>query len=167
MIHVWRLVTKHRRADAFTGEGARLYGGRWNRKGIPMIYTAQSQALAMVEMLVQDEPLRARYVFIPADIPESLTIERIGLKQLPKNWRSAQQIEWLREYGSKWALSKRTVVLAVLSAVVPTEINYLMNPLHPSFSQIKIGKMLSFITDPRLLRKRDLTRYSATVLAFP
>ncbi|MBC8006624.1 MAG: RES domain-containing protein, partial [Prolixibacteraceae bacterium] len=36
---------------AFSGEGARLYGGRWNRKGVPMVYTAGSQSLAMLKCL--------------------------------------------------------------------------------------------------------------------
>lgn len=61
MLTVWRLVTARLAKTAFSGEGARLYGGRWNRKGIRMAYTAGSQSLAMLEMLVQDEPLRARY----------------------------------------------------------------------------------------------------------
>ena len=69
MITVWRLVTARFAATAFSGEGARLYGGRWNRKGAPMIYTAASQSLAMLEILVQDEPLCARYVTIPATLP--------------------------------------------------------------------------------------------------
>jgi RES domain-containing protein len=65
MLVVWRLLTArfaHPRENAFTGEGARLCGGRWNRKGVAMVYTAGSRSLATLEMPVQDEPLRARYV---------------------------------------------------------------------------------------------------------
>ena len=74
MLVVWRLLTARFSQAAFTGEGARLYGGRWNRKGIPMVYTAASQSLAVLEMLVQDEPLRAHYVIIPATLPANLKI---------------------------------------------------------------------------------------------
>ena len=66
---LWRLVTPRFARTAFSGEGARLYGGRWNRKGVPMVYTAGSLSLAVLEMLVQDEPLRARYRTIAATLP--------------------------------------------------------------------------------------------------
>src|SRR5712691_10095911 len=72
MLTVWRLVTARFAKSAFSGEGARLYGGRWNRKGVPLVYTAGTQSLAMLEMLVQDEPLRARYVVIEARIPKGV-----------------------------------------------------------------------------------------------
>ena len=150
MTRVWRIVTKRRASFAFTGEGARRYGGRWNRKGIPLVYTAESQALAMLEMLVQDEPLRAAYVVFPVEFSDRLRIERIELKQLPKNWREPEQIEFLRELGTNWAKNQKSAVLAVPSAVIPSETNYLLNPLHPRFNQIIIGKSVPFITDPRL-----------------
>ena len=83
MLRVWRLVTARFVDTAFSGEGARRYGGRWNKKGIPLVYTACSQSLAMLEILVQDEPLRARYVMIPAEIPTGIKIDRISPDQLP------------------------------------------------------------------------------------
>lgn len=87
MLTVWRLVTARYADTAFSGEGARLYGGRWNRKGVAMVYTAGSQSLAMLEMLVQDQPLRARYVVIPAVLPKTVTVEHILPEQLPADWR--------------------------------------------------------------------------------
>lgn len=153
MLTVWRLLTARFAASAFSGEGARLYGGRWNRKGTPLIYTAGSQSLAMLELLVQDEPLRARYVMIPATLPGNLRIERIAQDQLPADWRSPAAREQLQAIGSTWANRKSSAVLAVPSAVIPTEINYLLNPLHPAFARIEIGEPEEFITDIRLLRK--------------
>jgi len=73
MLTVWRLVTARFADTAFSGDGARLYGGRWNRKGVPLVYAAGSQSLAMLEMLVQDEPLRARYVMIRVRIPREVS----------------------------------------------------------------------------------------------
>ncbi len=153
MLIVWRLLTARFSHAAFTGEGARRYAGRWNRKGVPMVYSAASQSLAMLEMLVQDEPLRARYVMIPATLPRNLKIERITPDQLPADWRSFAAKEQLQAIGSEWAKRRSSAVLAVPSAVIPSETNYLLNPLHPTFSKIEIGEAQDFITDLRLIRR--------------
>lgn len=154
MLTVWRLTTARRAKSAFSGEGARLYGGRWNPKGIPVVYTAQTQALAALEMMVQDEVFAARYVMIQAQIPDGVAIERIEVRSLPAGWRSMRYLETLREIGAEWARSRRSAVLAVPSAVVPAETNYLLNPPHPEFKRIRIGKPAAFRLDPRLLAKR-------------
>ena len=145
---VWQLVTHRFASTAFSGEGAKLYGGRWNKKGIPMVYTAATQSLAMLEMLVQDEPLRAHYVMIPAYIPEQLAMTRLDLSEVPIKQAA------LKEVGSLWIKNKTTAILAVPSAVIPTEMNYLLNPIHPDFHKIGIGEPTSFLTDPRLLPQR-------------
>ena len=153
MLTVWRLLTARFAKSAFSGDGARLYGGRWNRKGMPMVYTAGSQSLAMLEMLVQDEPLRARYVMIPAKLPKNLKIERITPDHLPADWRDLRAREHLQAIGTDWAKRRSSPVLAVPSVVIPTETNYLLNPLHLSFARIEIGKPEEFVTDLRLIRK--------------
>lgn len=153
MLVVWRLLTARFADTAFTGEGARLYGGRWNRKGISMVYTAGSQSLATLEMLVQDEPLRARYVMIPVTLPKNLKIERVSAEELPADWRDLAAREHTQAIGADWAKRKSSAVLAVPSAAIPAEFNYLLNPLHPSFSKIEIGEPQDFITDLRLLKK--------------
>lgn len=152
-MNVWRLVTARFADNAFSGEGARLYGGRWNRKGVPLVYTAESQSLAMLEMLVQDEPLRARYVIIQAGIPKGLKISQIELEQLPLDWRTLSARAQLQAIGSAWAMEQAAAVLAVPSVVIPGETNYLLNPLHPHFSKIEIGEPQAFITDLRLIRE--------------
>jgi RES domain-containing protein len=151
---VWRITTARRARTAFSGEGARLYGGRWNPKGVPLVYTAESRALAMLEMLVQDEPLRARYVIIPATIPDGTVVERVDVAKLPSDWRTPRRTEDLRAIGAEWAASKRTVVLAAPSAVLPEETNYLLNVRHPDFRRIRVGKPRVLVIDTRLLRRR-------------
>jgi RES domain-containing protein len=150
---VWRLLTARYAESAFSGEGARLYGGRWNRKGVPMVYTAGSQSLAMLELLVQDEPLRARYVMIAARLPKNLKIERIAPEQLPADWRDLAAREQMQIIGTGWAKRRSSAVLAVPSAVIPSETNYLLNPSHPSFAKIEIGEPQDFITDLRPTRR--------------
>ena len=113
MLIVWRLTTGRFAKSAFSGDGARLYGGRWNRKGISLVYTAATQSLAMLEMLVQDEPLRARYVMIEARIPNGMKIERVRIEDLPMDWRSIAAREQLRAIGTDWGRKCSSAVLAV------------------------------------------------------
>ncbi|MDD5374354.1 RES family NAD+ phosphorylase [Acidithiobacillus sp.] len=151
---VWRMVTGRFAETAFNGDGARRYGGRWNRKGVPVVYTAGSQSLAMLEMLVQDDPLRAHYVVIPAILPDHLKMETISVDQLPDGWRSPQPSGTLREIGMRWVEERLSAVLAVPSAVIPAERNYLLNPMHPEFSLIIIGEPLKIMTDSRLIPEK-------------
>ncbi len=153
MLTVWRLVTARFADTAFSGEGARLYGGRWNRKGVPLVYTAASQSLAMLELLVQDEPLRARYVMIPARIPRAVKIEQINPARLPADWRELAARDQLQTIGGDWARRLSSAVLAVPSAVIPAETDYLLNPRHPEFRKIAIGEAQAFVTDLRLMRQ--------------
>lgn len=152
MLIVWRLTTVRFAKSAFSGDGGRFYGGRWNRKGVALVYTAATQSLAMLEMLVQDEPLRARYVMIEARIPESVRIDRVRAEDLPANWRSIAARQRLQGIGTEWARKRSAAVLAVPSAVIPDETNYLLNPLHPDFRRIRVGKPQRFETDLRLIK---------------
>jgi RES domain-containing protein len=154
VLSAWRLVTARFAKSAFSGEGARLYGGRWNPRGIPLVYTAASQSLAMLEMLVQDEPLRARYMVIEARIPSRIAISRIRAEGLPSGWRDPAGREKLQELGAEWARKGSTAILAVPSAVIPAETNYLLNPLHPEFRYIRIGKPRKFVVDTRLIDEK-------------
>lgn len=152
-MQVFRIVTSKWKDRAFTGEGARLYGGRWNPKGAAVVYTAASRALALLEMLVQDEPLRAAYWIIPATIPDTIHIEHVTLKSLPANWTTGAQEAVLRTIGQTWISRGKSAVLAAPSAVMPAEMNYLLSPQHADFAHIKIGKAQKLQTDFRLLRK--------------
>lgn len=117
-----------------------------------MVYTAASQSLAMLEMLVQDQPLRARYVMIEARIPGGIPIDRLRVDELPSDWREVGARAKLQAIGAEWARKRRTAVLAVPSAIVPAESNYLLNPLHPDFKRIKVGKPATVKTDLRLIK---------------
>ncbi len=158
MLRVWRLVTSRFAATAFSGEGARRYGGRWNRKGVPVVYTAGNLSLAMLEMLVQDQPLHARYLSIPAEIPSGLDIERVDIDRLPADWRDPAALNVLRTIGSDWVAGLGSAVLAVPSAVIPAETNYLLNPRHLDFGQIVIGEPQELVTDLRLNQIRRLAK---------
>ncbi|HRD35263.1 MAG TPA: RES domain-containing protein [Rhodocyclaceae bacterium] len=152
MRRAWRITTERFADTAFSGEGARLFGGRWNPKGSAMIYTAESRALALLEMLVQDDPLRARYVLIPAAIPDALDITTYPDRDLPPDWRSLSSRDALQAIGRAWLHARTSAVLAVPSAVLPAERNYLINPAHRDFPMIQLGEPEPLELDLRLLR---------------
>ena len=150
---MWRLCSAKYGATAFSGEGAELYGGRWSPTGIAVAYSSESRALAVVEILANAEErdrLRAReWVFVSAEVPLEL-IEKPA--KVPPSWRVFPHSNETQLFGTEWAKAKRSAVLRVPSAVVPGEFNYLLNPSHPDFAKVKIGKPQPFIFDPRLKR---------------
>src|SRR5437762_4503948 len=152
MLSVWRITTAAFARSAFSGEGARLYAGRWNPKGVPMVYTAANQSLALLEMLVQDQPLRARYMMIEARIPSAVKVDRVRVDDLPSDWRDVGARGKLQTIGAEWAKKRSAAVLTVPSAIVPAESNYLLNPLHADFKRIKVGKPNTVTTDLRLIK---------------
>lgn len=148
----WRIVKSRHGASAFDGEGARLYGGRWNSPGTRMVYTAQSKSLAILEVLVhlQKSSVLPSYSLRAAHFGEEL-LERLDRLELPGDWREHPAPPALRRIGDTWVEEGRSCVLEVPSVVVEEESNYLLNPLHPDFDYITIGEPEPFEFDPRLL----------------
>lgn len=150
-VRAWRIVKTRHARRAFTGEGAREYGGRWTGKGVAAVYTSATQSLALLEVLVHlgsAAPL-ASYTTIPVDFDEAL-VWRPRPRDLPEGWRVIPAPAAVRSFGDAWVQSGRSAVLAVPSAVVPAETNYVMNPAHPRFGEIRIGKAEPFAVDVRL-----------------
>ncbi len=156
MIRAWRLVKSRFAPTAFDGEGARRQGGRWNSEGTPVVYTASTLSLAALELIVHAdvEDLPSGYVAIPVDIPRSVRLEAVEFGALPRHWRRiAPCPRECQALGDAWVASKRTAVLTVPSVVVPVERNYLLNPAHPDFRKLAIGKPENFSIDARLLAR--------------
>ncbi len=149
----WRIMKSRYAVAAFDGEGARLYGGRWNSPGTRMVYTAQSQALAILEVLVHLEKvgLLLSYPLCAADFAEDL-VEALDPEALPENWRSYPSPSGLRVIGDSWIAQRTSAVLEVPSVIVDDESNYLINPAHPDFPSITIGEPRPFDFDVRLFR---------------
>jgi RES domain-containing protein len=119
-----------------------------------MVYAAGSQSLAVLEMLVHlDSPdILKKYVLFGIEVEEQL-VTNLDRTALPKNWKKDPAPMRVQAIGDAWARSFESVVLSVPSALVPSESNFLMNPRHPDFSQLRIGKPLSFRFDMRLAAK--------------
>ena len=152
MIRVWRISTEAWVSSAFDGEGASKFGARWNSKGVRVVYTSESLALAALEMIVHVNPsdLVARFIAIAADIPDDLPRTVLRPEELPKHWRDYPAPQELQRRGDEWARGASTAVLEVPSAVIPVERNFVLNPAHADFARLTLAPPLPFEFDPRL-----------------
>lgn len=152
-IILWRLCTAHRAADAFAGQGSYRRGGRWNPRGLRVVYCAESRSLAALEVLVglddKDRLMEVPWVSIPATLNLE-SIERVD--KVPREWREYPHTAATQAFGAEWVQSQRSVALRVPSTVVPGEFNCLLNPAHPQFAKIKVGRPEPFSFDPRLAK---------------
>ena len=135
---------------ALSGRGSLLASARWHSVGNPMIYCADSRALAVLETLVhtRKDQIPSDYVFFEVDV-EDISIERIAAERLLGDWREAEPSQ-ARDFGSEWMRSRRSLALLVPSVVIPEEHNLLLNPEHPGFSQLRILGPRRFEFDQRL-----------------
>jgi RES domain-containing protein len=150
----WRIIQRKFAKLALRGEGARLFGGRWNSPGHAIVYTAQSLALAALEILVHvdSDKLLQDYVAIPVTVDPRL-IAQVEESALPNNWRAYPASKATRTIGDAWISEGVLPVLQVPSAVIPTEFNFLLNPSHKDFRKLRIGKPQRFQFDRRLTDK--------------
>lgn len=149
----WRLVMENHAATAFDGEGARLYGGRWNSIGVPMVYASSHQSLAALELRVHIDStsMGMRYKCFSFEFEERL-MTTIPAKALPRNWRQEPPPSVLQERGDEWVKSGASVILAVPSVIIPREFNYLVNPWHSDFKKLRFSKSFDFAFDQRLFQ---------------
>ena len=149
MKQAWRMVKEKHAATAFLGEGAWLYGGRWNSAGTSVVYTSGSQALAALESLVHlNPPVIFKYLAIPIEFDDAL-VEKVAA--LPADWTEEPPPPATKAIGDLWVKEARSAVLELPSVIILGEPNYLLNPAHPDFQKIIIGKPQPFSFDPRLL----------------
>jgi RES domain-containing protein len=149
----YRLVRKARASDAFSGEGARRYGGRWNPKNIPTVYGSEHLSLAVLEFRVNQATYDPKdgYVYFVFEFDEAL-VEAVT--EPPEGWRERFSPDGSKTaaqvFGENWILESRSAVLSVPSAVLETERNFVLNTRHPDFPKIRIGPELELNLDPRL-----------------
>jgi RES domain-containing protein len=151
MIEAWRLVKAKWAESAFSGEGARVAGGRWGSVGTPLVYTSESLALAELEVLVNlpTERLLGSYVAFRVRFDEGL-VEELRAEALPEDWRRSPAPRSTQAVGDRWVREGRSLVLRVPSAVVPAESNYLLNPAHRDGGRLEVEGPLDPLLDPRL-----------------
>lgn len=141
-------------ANDLSGKGAEIAGGRWNSKGTPLIYTAESRALCTAEVAVHIPLgiLPNDYQMIEIYFPDE-TISTISTEDLPENWNSIPHNRLTQMVGDQFVKTMEFLVLKVPSAVVLGDYNYLINPLHDKISEVKIKQIVDYQFDQRLFFK--------------
>jgi RES domain-containing protein len=147
----WRITTSPDPTRAFSGDGARAYGGRWNSKGTRVVYTADYPAAAILEQLVQISSVATlpTYFLFRIGFPESL-VSVVDPTTVPDTWREPARHAAVQAIGDAWATARTSLALQVPSAVAPHHLNYLLNPVHPDFPTLTIAAPERFALDPRL-----------------
>jgi RES domain-containing protein len=144
-------VGKSRYARDLSGEGARLYGGRWNHKLTPCVYTSESRALAVLEYTVNvniDDIPRALSI-TTLEIPDGNILE-LDIADLPGNWHQSPAPADTKDFGTALMQAAAGPVIRIPSTVIPQECNYLLNPLHPDSRAFRILDVADFVYDVRV-----------------
>ncbi len=137
-----------------SGQGAKLYGGRWNSIGTPMLYTSGHISLCALELACNSGGLIGlkNLALTCITISNKAIIEKLDLKDLPKNWNTHPSSNANKILGDQFLKGTSAIALAVPSVLVPEEFNYLINPLHPSFEKwVQILWNKPFTFDNRIL----------------
>jgi RES domain-containing protein len=152
-MRIWRICRARFADEAFSGHGARRFGGRWNSPGVSMVYSSSSLALAAMELFVHLEPNQQPddLVSIAAQLPEGEPALRLEPGKLPPRW-STDDFAPARAIGDNWIRENKSLAIEVPSAALRMEWNVLVNPLHSAIAAIKIEKPQPFNFDARMFR---------------
>lgn len=148
---LWRLTRRVHSAKQMLADGARLTGGRWNPRGVPVVYAGSSIALVALEYFVHlsgDEP--ADLVLLEIDAPDGTGVQSVLSEELPDRWQ--EDLAATQARGMEWIQSKGSLVLWVPSAIVPEERNALLNPGHPEWARVQVRLLRAFHFDRRMYK---------------
>lgn len=159
-MRIWRICRKPFSRSPLDGRGGLIVAGRWHTPRRLVAYASESLALASLEVLVHCDVdlLPSDLVAVEVDVPAKLKIGEVKVQDLPRNWRKCPAPRRLQELGNEWLDAGRTAILRVPSALVPTENNYLINPMHPAFSELRVVRRIRFSFDERFATRSDETR---------
>lgn len=138
--------------EMLSGEGAHLYGGRWNSKGVRVVYLGSSLAQAAMELLIYLGRADILNTFHKIEVSfEESFVQHILLEDLPPDWSVPSMASSVKAVGDDWVADQTSLILQVPSAAVKGEYNYLFNPAHPDAGAAIYGPMTPFDYDTRLL----------------
>jgi len=153
-MRAFRIARKQYLED-LSGEGARLYGGRWNKKGYSMLYFSESLSLCLLEILVHLDfkYLPEDYGYLEIEIPDELIKPKLKVSKLDEHWRDNPPHSYTKTLGTDWLKSEKSLAMQVPSAILPINNNILINPRHKLASSIKLLKSQILEVDSRVFSK--------------
>jgi len=158
-MRVYRIEREKYLETTLKGVGAALTEGyRWNSLNTYLVYTAESRALATLEVSVHidlSEDLPTDRFYVEIDIPEDIEILELKIDELPENWDSKPPMLETQYIGDDFVTQNNAAVLKVPSSLVPPEYNYLINPNHPDSKKIKVISKQRLVFDGRFKQKKD------------
>ncbi len=148
-------MAKEKFSKDLSGQGARIFSGRWNSIGHPMVYTSESRSLAAFELVVHLNLslVPTKYMIIKINIPDKIDIERIDNRKLTAGWDSFPVNPITRKIGDDFIERNENLVLKVPSVVIPGDFNYLINPLHNYIKKVTIVSTEPFSYDNRIIKQ--------------
>lgn len=146
---IYRLATSKYKDD-LSGNGSKLFGGRWNSPGISVVYTAENISLAVLEILVRADKytIPLSYTLLKISIPETVETIVIPEPKLKRLWED--DLAYTQWMGDEILKENEALLLKVPSAIVPDENNYIINTKHNDFKKVKIINAEGFEFDKRL-----------------
>ena len=150
---VYRITGKKHAGD-LTGTGAAMHGGRWNKKGSPVLYTGVNKEIALLETIVHTPPMLVpKLDILTLEIPDN-SITEIKIDQLPKNWKVYPAPIILSEITENWIEENKTISLKVPSCIIHSSHIYILNCRHPEYSKVKLLERKNFKFDSRLTQQK-------------
>ncbi|APX99659.1 RES family NAD+ phosphorylase [Lacinutrix venerupis] len=151
-------IAKKQYLEDLSGEGSRLYGGRWNKKGMAMLYFSDSLSTSLLEVLVHLDfkYLSNDFGYMEVEIPDTMVNKSLKLKDLGKDWRDNPPKSSTVNFGTTFLKENKKLALKVPCAILPIANNILVNPKHKDIDKLKIIKISDLDIDSRLLETTKL-----------
>lgn len=146
-------ITQEIYCDDLTGNGAKIFGGRWNSEGLQALYTASSRSLALLETLAHTPAkiLQLKsYILVTLFVPDTVPSQAIDFKELPERWDASDIHPFTQKAGDNFLLQNNNLLLSAPSVLMPEENIFVMNPLHSDMKKVKIVQKREIRFDHRM-----------------
>ena len=145
-------ISRHKYINDFSGTGAKMYGGRWNKEGSALLYTSSHLSLSVLEIMANTnrQQVYGNYSYAVLQVPDNLILS-LDINDLPPFWQQTPYSKYTVEAGTNWANMNKSLALLVPSAVLKEEQTCLINPLHPQCTHIQVSTPKKLILDNRII----------------